>query len=109
MSELESEERDIETFKRFNYYFEPPKNKPKVNFNVKDIVLTKKQPSSDCSSPYFGDMASSLSNTPPHPDEDSSAPKARSCDPLKPRPTSASHLDNFLNGIIGEEIRTDRI
>lgn len=39
LSELESEERDIESFKRFDYYFNPPKNKPKVNINVKDIVV----------------------------------------------------------------------
>ncbi|XP_026464708.1 putative uncharacterized protein DDB_G0282133 [Ctenocephalides felis] len=42
LSELESEERDIESFKRFNYYFEPPKNKPKINLNVNDIVVKKK-------------------------------------------------------------------
>lgn len=42
LNELESEERDIETFKRFNYYFEPPKTKPKINLNVKDIVVNKK-------------------------------------------------------------------
>ncbi|GAB0092497.1 uncharacterized protein DMENIID0001_074930 [Sergentomyia squamirostris] len=47
LNELESEERDIETFKRFNYYFEPPKNKPKVNLNLKDIVLNKKKSSPD--------------------------------------------------------------
>lgn len=38
LNELESEERDIESFKRFNYYFDPPKNKPKINLNVKDIM-----------------------------------------------------------------------
>lgn len=50
---MESEERDIESFKRFNYYFEPPKNKPKVNLNLKDIVVNnKKLPMSDAQ--YFG-------------------------------------------------------
>lgn len=39
LNELESDDRDIETFKRFDYYFEPPKNKLKVNINVKDIVV----------------------------------------------------------------------
>lgn len=41
LNELESCERDIESFKRFNYYFEPPKNKPKVNLNLNDIVVNK--------------------------------------------------------------------
>lgn len=125
LSELESEERDIESFKRFNYYFEPPKNKPKINFNVKDIVVTKKQPASDNSSPYFGDLASSsLCNTPPpHPDEeynvrasslslpsshDLNAPKSNHCDPLKSTATTAN-LDNFLHGIIGDELNVDRV
>ncbi|XP_055617273.1 uncharacterized protein LOC129762771 isoform X2 [Toxorhynchites rutilus septentrionalis] len=43
LNELESEERDIESFKRFNYYFDPPKNKPKINLNVKDIVANSKK------------------------------------------------------------------
>lgn len=52
LSELASEERDIESFKRFNYYFKPPANKPKVNFDVKNIVLAKKAAgSSDTTSP----------------------------------------------------------
>lgn len=61
LSELESEERDIESFKRFNYYFQPPKNKPKIKLNVKDIVVTKKQKvpsdvtSDNCNSSYFSD------------------------------------------------------
>lgn len=126
LSELESEERDIESFKRFNWYFEPPKNKPKINFNVKDIVLTKKQPASDNSSPYFGDLASSsLCNTPPpHPDEeyhthassvslpssshDSNAPKASHCDPLRASAPTAN-VDNFLHGIIGDDLKADRV
>lgn len=59
LSELESEERDIESFKRFNYYFKPPVHKPKVNFDVKNIVLAKKGPcSSDSSSPYCSETAS---------------------------------------------------
>lgn len=56
---MESEERDIESFKRFNYYFEPPKNKPKVNLNLKDIVVNnKKLPMSD--GQYFGDIAAPI-------------------------------------------------
>lgn len=56
---MESEERDIESFKRFNYYFEPPKNKPKVNLNLKDIVVNnKKLPMSDAQ--YFGDIAAPI-------------------------------------------------
>lgn len=52
LSELASEEREIESFKRFNYYFKPPANKPKVNFDVKNIVLAKKAAgSSDTTSP----------------------------------------------------------
>lgn len=43
LNELESEERDIESFKRFNYYFDPPKSKPKINLNVKDLVVTSKK------------------------------------------------------------------
>lgn len=43
LNELESEERDIESFKRFNYYFDPPKTKPKINLNVKDIVVANKK------------------------------------------------------------------
>lgn len=64
MSELESEERDIESFKRFNYYFEPPKNKPKINLNVKDIVVNKKNKitSDSPSSSLFGEMSSSISS-----------------------------------------------
>lgn len=46
LNELESEERDIESFKRFNYYFDPPKNKPKINLNVKDIMANNSNSSS---------------------------------------------------------------
>lgn len=44
LSELEFEEREIESFKRFDYFFSPPKNKPKVNINMKDIVVHSKKP-----------------------------------------------------------------
>ncbi|XP_059621593.1 axoneme-associated protein mst101(2)-like isoform X2 [Phlebotomus argentipes] len=65
LNELESEERDIETFKRFNYYFEPPKNKPKVNLNLKDIVLNKKKSSPESPSMYFGGTdGNSITSTP---------------------------------------------
>lgn len=115
LNELEQEERDIETFKRFNYFFDPPKNKPKINFDVKGIVVNKKQPSSDNSSPYFGELASSsLSNcNTPHPEDDIypelNAFKSNSCDPLKSQSTiSRIHSDNFLHGIIGDEFKTDQ-
>lgn len=113
LSELESEERDIETFKRFNYYFEPPKNKLKVNFDVKGIVVNKKQPSSETSSPYFGELAnSSLSNT-PHPEDDAysdaNAFKTTNCDTIKSQPTvNPTQLDNFLHGIIGDQLEADQ-
>ncbi|XP_055716056.1 uncharacterized protein LOC129809929 isoform X3 [Phlebotomus papatasi] len=65
LNELESEERDIETFKRFNYYFEPPKNKPKVNLNLKDIVLNKKKSSPESPSMFFGGLdGNSITSTP---------------------------------------------
>ncbi|XP_055678177.1 uncharacterized protein LOC129786938 isoform X2 [Lutzomyia longipalpis] len=65
LNELESEERDIETFKRFNYYFEPPKNKPKVNLNLKDIVLNKKKCSPESPSMFFGGPdGNSITSTP---------------------------------------------
>lgn len=114
LNELESEERDIETFKRFNYYFNPPKNKPKINFDVKGIVVAKKQPASENSSPYFGELAgSSLSNT-PHPDDEFypelNSFKPINCDPIvKPQTTvNRIHSDNFLHGIIGEELKNDK-
>lgn len=37
LNDLPSDEREIESFKRFNYFFEPPKSKLKVNLNVQDI------------------------------------------------------------------------
>lgn len=46
LNELESDERDIESFKRFNYFFEPPKNKPKVNLNVQDLYGQSRKPDS---------------------------------------------------------------
>jgi FAM193 family C-terminal len=63
LNELDLLERDIESFKRFNYYFDPPKNKPKININVKDIVVTgaKKARShnqNSSESPSFGDRIS---------------------------------------------------
>lgn len=113
LNELESDERDIEQFKRFNYYFEPPKNKLKVNFDVKGMVVNKKPPSSTTSSPYFGELASSsLSNT-PHPEDDiyldTTALKSTNCDTLKSQPTiNPMQLDNFLHGIIGDQLTADQ-
>lgn len=116
LNELEAEERDIESFKRFNYFFDPPKNKPKVNFNVKDIVVNKKHPSSDNSSPYFGDLASH-SNTPSHSEDDLlyqefQALKLASANAhghpiaVRPQVSNVSRYDNFLHGIIGDELKT---
>lgn len=110
LNELESEERDVESFKRFNYLFEPPKHKPKVNFNVKDIVVAKKNPSSDNTSPYFGELGSH-SNT-PHSEVDLLHNEMQGLQlthgptPIRPHATNASRYDNFLQGIIGDEIKT---
>ncbi|KAM3956090.1 LOW QUALITY PROTEIN: uncharacterized protein ACR2FA_009981 [Aphomia sociella] len=38
LSALDLTEREIESFKRFDFYFEPPLHKPKVQFDVKDIA-----------------------------------------------------------------------
>lgn len=108
LNELSEQEREIESFKRFQYYFEPPKNKPKVNLDVNGIVVAKKQPASNNSSPYFGDLAgSSLSNT-PRLDEDLypelNAFKSNNCDQTT---INRIPLDNFLHGIIGDELKTD--
>lgn len=107
LNELESEERDIESFKRFNYFFEPPKNKPKVNFNVNDIVVPKQHPSSDHSSPYLGELASEddllyhelqalklSSSATPGPI------------PVRPQVVNVNRYDNFLHGIIGDDLKT---
>lgn len=45
LNDLPSDERDIESFKRFNYFFEPPKSKMKVNLNVQDIYSSRNQDS----------------------------------------------------------------
>jgi FAM193 family C-terminal len=63
LNELDLSERDIETFKRFDYFFAPPKNKPKININVKDIVVTgakkpRSHPLNSSESPSFGDLIS---------------------------------------------------
>lgn len=115
LNELEEEERDIEQFKRFNYYFDPPKNKPKINFDVKGIVVAKKQPASENSSPYFGELASSSKCYTPHLedeyyDQSLNSFKPINCDPLKPHKTQINQvhsMDNFLHGIIGDEVKTD--
>lgn len=107
LNELETEEREIESFKRFNYYYEPPKNKPKVNLDVKGIVVAKKQPASNNSSPYFGELAgSSLSNTPRLDDlyPELNAFKSNNCDHTT---INRIPLDNFLHGIIGDGLETD--
>ncbi|XP_047543122.1 uncharacterized protein LOC125075427 [Vanessa atalanta] len=38
LSSLEVSEREIESFKRFDFYFEPPQHKPKVQLDVRDIA-----------------------------------------------------------------------
>lgn len=63
LNELPSDEREIESFKRFNYFFEPPKNKMKVNLNVQDIYNNSRKPDS----PSNVHMATSNS---PHPEWD---------------------------------------
>lgn len=69
LAELETEEREIESFKRFDYYFKPPTNKPKVCFDIKNIVLAQRKvalspspsdhmtQSSSSSSSFYDDMA----------------------------------------------------
>lgn len=75
-------------------------------------MLTKKQPASDTSSPYFGELSSSsLSNT-PHSEDDlyhefNALKLSNNCDSFKQHnATNAAHLDNFLHGIIGDELKT---
>lgn len=38
LSSLDLSEREIESFKRFEFYFEPPQHKPKVCLDVRDIA-----------------------------------------------------------------------
>lgn len=61
LSELETEEREIESFKRFDYYFKPPTNKLKVNFDIKNIVVAQRKggmtQSSSSSSLFYDDVA----------------------------------------------------
>lgn len=81
-----------------------------MNFNVKDIVVNKKQPSSDNSSPYFGDLTSHT-NTPYSEDdllnnEMQGLKLSRGPTPIRPNASQPSRYDNFLHGIIGDEIKT---
>ncbi|XP_058467636.1 uncharacterized protein LOC131440392 [Malaya genurostris] len=86
LNELESEERDIESFKRFNYYFDPPKNKPKINLNVKDIVVNSKKPGEAPSNNHVGSSGNSSSSS-----------------------SSSVSNDNNLGGVsIGEDIQPIR-
>ncbi|KAJ0184302.1 hypothetical protein K1T71_000725 [Dendrolimus kikuchii] len=43
LSSLEVSEREIESFKRFDFYFEPPQHKPKVQLDVRDIAAALRQ------------------------------------------------------------------
>lgn len=111
LNELSEQEREIETFKRFNYYYEPPKNKPKVNIDLNNIVLknTNRPPASTNSSPYMvGEMAaSSMSNMPLRDDDlyaETNAFKSNNCDQAT---INQVHSDNFLHGIIGDGLKTD--
>lgn len=63
LSDLETEEREIESFKRFDYYFKPPANKPKVNFDIRNIVVAQRKgmTQSSSSSSLFYDEPSSAS------------------------------------------------
>lgn len=70
LNELETAEREIESFKRFDYYFKPPVNKPKVNFDVKNIVLANRRTvnspdnmtTSSSSSSFYDEVAASRMN-----------------------------------------------
>lgn len=52
LNELESSERDVKAFQRFNFDFQNPKEKPKVNVNLNDL-LTNKNSASNRTSPYM--------------------------------------------------------
>ncbi|KAJ8706492.1 hypothetical protein PYW07_012570 [Mythimna separata] len=41
--QLDVSEREIESFKRFDFYFEPPQHKPKVQLDVRDIAAALRQ------------------------------------------------------------------
>ncbi|VVC98153.1 unnamed protein product, partial [Leptidea sinapis] len=43
LSSLDVSEREIESFKRFDFYFEPPQHKPKVQLDVRDIAAALRQ------------------------------------------------------------------
>ncbi|CAK1552918.1 unnamed protein product [Leptosia nina] len=43
LSTLEVTDREIESFKRFDYFFEPPQHKPKVQLDVRDIAAALRQ------------------------------------------------------------------
>lgn len=107
LNELGTEEREIETFKRFNYFYDPPKNKPKVNLDVTKMVKKPPPPPpSNNPSPYFGDLVGPSSRNTPRLDGDHS-PELNAFKPNNCDPTTINNLDNFLHGIIGEELNND--
>lgn len=76
-------------------------------------MVNKNHPSSDNSSPspYYGDLATSLSNT-PHSEEDllynemQALKLSHGPQPVRPHVTTTNRYDNFLHGIIGDELKT---
>ncbi|KAG4067279.1 hypothetical protein HA402_000270 [Bradysia odoriphaga] len=108
LSELESEERDIESFKRFDYYFEPPKNKPKVNFNVKDIKVRSKMTNSnsDSSSPYFGESSSPMNGSELDDlyQDMNTLSLSNNCDPRQHGNVTGGNYaaDHYLHGVVDE-------
>lgn len=107
LSELESEERDIESFKRFDYYFEPPKNKPKVNFNVKDIKVRSKMTNSnsDSSSPYFGESSSPMNGSELDDlyHDMNTMSLSNNCDQQHGHLTGGNYVtDHYLHGVVDE-------
>lgn len=67
LNDLESEERDIESFKRFSYFLKPPVNKPKVNFDLKNFMMANRKtaptmsgsPTDSSPSPHYSETAAS--------------------------------------------------
>lgn len=54
-------DRDVESFKRFSYDFDPPKEKQKVNININDLFMkASRSGNSSRSSPYLDDPTLAL-------------------------------------------------
>lgn len=50
LNDLKSDDREIEIFKRFQHGFNPPANKPKIDFDVKNITLPQRKAHTNLSS-----------------------------------------------------------